>query len=161
MPKAQLEALIKINTGRPGWNKGKPQPKETAEKRRQTMSVVGYKTGESHPNFGKPMLPHVMNALKEANKNRDPWNKGVPMTETQRIKNKYRKPRKGVLQFDLAGNFVAEHFSLKDAADSMGCTKQNIYESCKDETKTAKGFKWKYKQEIPGKLIPGQSSLND
>lgn len=53
--------------------------------------------------------------------------------------------RKPVLQFDLEGNFLKEFISLQDACRKLGMASGNLSKACKDENKTLKGFKWKYK----------------
>lgn len=151
MPKLQLEALVKINKGRTPWNKGI----ECKESMKLKLSEIH--KGNEYWKLRKPFTAEAIEKIKKGSIGRIPYNKGVKMTEELRIKNKYSKPRKGVLQFDLTGNFIKEHYSLKDAAMSVMCAKQSIYASCKDNTKTAKGFKWKYKQEIPDKSISGQA----
>lgn len=148
MPKHQLENLIKVNR-----NRVHPKGIVRTEEWRKNISTsrLGKMVGEEHHAFGKPMKPHVLAALKEANKNRPAWNKGVKMTEEQRVKNKYNQKSKGVLQLDINGNLVKEHFSLLDAANFVNCSKQNIYEAIynkdnKGGRKTAKGFWWEYKE---------------
>lgn len=52
--------------------------------------------------------------------------------------------RKPVLQYDLNGNFVARHNSVADAANSTGCSTNEISKVCLGRRKTAKGFVWKH-----------------
>ena len=54
---------------------------------------------------------------------------------------------KPVFQFDLEGNFIKEFFSAKEAGDLLGCSRANIQNVCNGRSKTAKKFKWKYKNE--------------
>lgn len=51
-----------------------------------------------------------------------------------------------ILQYDLNGNFIKEYATLKEAAEAVGCSKALICKVCKGQGKTAKNFKWKYKE---------------
>lgn len=63
--------------------------------------------------------------------------------------NKGRKYRNNtanpVLQLDLSGKLIKEHYSCREAAEEMGCLQENIRRACVGKSKTAKGFKWQYK----------------
>lgn len=65
------------------------------------------------------------------------WNKGKTGYKTSK--------RQPVLQFDLTDNFIAEYDCCKTAAEILGCITENIRNACAGRSKTAKGFKWKYK----------------
>ena len=52
---------------------------------------------------------------------------------------------KPVLQFSLAGEFLNEYPSIKEAAVKTGIIKQNISSNLTGKYKTAGGFIWKYK----------------
>lgn len=67
-----------------------------------------------------------------------PWNKGRTYSSTRSRK---------VLQLDFWGNIVQEHNSCKEAALRMGCISETIRRACSGAQKTAKNFKWKYKDE--------------
>lgn len=57
---------------------------------------------------------------------------------------------KPVLQFDLEGNFVREYRSVKFAAESVKGSRGsllNCLNPLRTESKTFKGYKWKYKEE--------------
>jgi predicted DNA-binding protein YlxM (UPF0122 family) len=91
-----------------------------------------------------------------------PSNKGVKMTPEEVLKNKLSQKTKGVLQFDLSGNFIQEHYSLADAAKSVECTKQSIYAAIYGDNKTAKGFRWKYKNKdlVKDQILDNQSVMH-
>lgn len=54
---------------------------------------------------------------------------------------------KEVLQFDKNGNFIAEFVSVLQASKAVGCSPRNIAHVCNGEQKTAKRYKWMYKQD--------------
>lgn len=60
----------------------------------------------------------------------------------------YKAYCKPVLQFDLDGNFIAEHESLTKAANVVGCTKQAISICLVNpyEHVSCKGYIWRYKK---------------
>ena len=71
--------------------------------------------------------------FKNGNK---PWNKN---------KRGYKLNAKSVIQMDLTGNYIKTFYSCKEAANEMNCSVDNIRNVCLNKAKTAKGFKWKYK----------------
>jgi hypothetical protein len=71
------------------------------------------------------------------NKNRIPWNKNIKGYKTSK--------RKIVLQFDLHSNFIKEWENSLEAAKAYKSTGQNIRSACIGKSKTAVGYKWKYK----------------
>lgn len=77
MPPHQLEILIKVNTGRPSWNKGISPKKETVEK--QIAKLKDWYLHHPHPQTGKPVPDYVKEKIRQATKGRIPWNKGKPM----------------------------------------------------------------------------------
>lgn len=72
-----------------------------------------------------------------------PWNKG---NSGYRLTG--NKKARSVLQFKLTGEFVKEFTCMDDAAKEMNCIKENIRRVCVGKSKTAKNFKWKYKNEL-------------
>lgn len=60
---------------------------------------------------------------------------------------KNNRKSKIVLQFDLDGNFLKEWESVKLIADSFGIKPNFIRRCIKGHRKSAKGFKWGYKDE--------------
>lgn len=53
--------------------------------------------------------------------------------------------RKKVIQMDLEDNVIAEFKSVAEAANSSGANNSSIAKCCRNEYKSAYGFKWKYK----------------
>jgi hypothetical protein len=167
MPQAQVEAMSKRMKGKRAWNKGISPKKESVEKRKTTMLSVGYKKGQSHPQYGKPMPEDLKEKLRKINTGRPPWNKGIPMTaehrlnsslskkgkpswnkgkkltpeQTQKMRLSKEKERKPVIQFTLSKMFVAEYTCTGDAAEKTGFNKTCIKAAC------AKRFNVNYNKE--------------
>lgn len=59
-----------------------------------------------------------------------------------------RKRERAVLQFSLSGEFIKEWNSIVEAGRSLGLDKtaSSIRVACQNWNKTAKGFRWKYKE---------------
>ena len=55
------------------------------------------------------------------------------------------KTIRGVLQYDLLGNFIGEYDSLVDAANKTGSNSNGIQMCCVDKYKHSNNFIWKYK----------------
>lgn len=53
---------------------------------------------------------------------------------------------KPVIQMNLEGDIIAEFNSPKEAAESVGCTRNAITKGCRENIKI-KGYLWKYKKE--------------
>lgn len=140
-PQHVIDAVIKACTGRVPWNKGMPISQEAKDKYKKTMEGRVL-TGENHPMYGTKMPQYVKDKLKEANKNRPVWNKGM--------KNQYKMPnqikrRKQVLQFSINGEFIKEYESATLAAKEMGSRKSDISGAATGRRSSHKGFVWKYK----------------
>jgi group I intron endonuclease len=63
--------------------------------------------------------------------------------KTQSYETKLKKSR-GVYQYDLDGNLIMEHLSLREAAKFVSGSRGNISNVCCGRSKTHKGFIWKY-----------------
>jgi len=59
--------------------------------------------------------------------------------------NSGKDKRKIVLQFDLDGNFIKKWKSATEAAKGTHQSTTNVTRCCRGESKSAKGFIWKYK----------------
>lgn len=71
------------------------------------------------------------------------WNKKFNIN-----KGKYNiKLRKPILQYDLQGNFIKEWSYTREAVEELGIKNNGINNCCINISKTAGGFKWKYKNE--------------
>lgn len=58
------------------------------------------------------------------------------------------KLAKQVLQYTLDGEFVAEYPSASDANRKTGYNFSKIAACCRNDRKTAYGYKWRYKNEV-------------
>lgn len=118
------EKLLKANTGR-------PCTQETREK-------------ISKGNKGKKRTPEQKARLSEAKKGSIPVNKGVPMTEERRL-----KQAKPVNQYTLNGEFIKTWTYMKDAAETLNISRNNICSCCQHKRNNAGGYKWEYaNQEV-------------
>ena len=78
------------------------------------------------------------------------------VTFKQNRENVYRDRKSGVvktidkaiLQFSKAGEFIAEYFSIAEAARESKLHSQNISLVAKGKRKTSGGFIWKFKESI-------------
>lgn len=73
-------------------------------------------------------------------------------TGTKRMSESLREKGRKISQFALDGSFIAEHRSLMDAYDSVSSKVKNqqIYRclTMRDKYKTAKGYLWRYSDEL-------------
>ena len=83
---------------------------------------------------------------KENNPNNEMWFR-IAEIKKRNGTNRQEKLMIGVVQLDLNGNFIKEYESMTDAANAVGCARSNIRDCCKGRQKTAKNYKWKYKNE--------------
>lgn len=58
-----------------------------------------------------------------------------------------RSQDKGVIQFDLENNLIAEFSSIREAARKYDLNPTSISRVCTDKQKTAAGFIWRFKNE--------------
>lgn len=132
-------------TGEANGAYGKPVSAERRAKQSATMM------GRPSPVKGTKWAKERRETYSRVRKGCKTWNKGLPMNEKQKAAYLKGRPRKEIYQYDLDWKFIKSYPSLTDAAIDMNCTKQNIFESCKNPAKTAKKFRWKYKNEVPCK----------
>lgn len=66
------------------------------------------------------------------------WGTGVERSHKDR--------RVPIIQFDLNNNIVKEFSSITEVEKELGFCNSNIVRCCKGRTKTAYGYKWKYKE---------------
>ena len=101
------------------WNKGTAKPK-----------LLKYNRGKAGNS--------VLNQFK---KNHIPWNKGL-----SNYKMGGDKKSIIVLQIDKTTNMIINEFlGCKEASIVMNCIPENIRRCCVGLSKSAKGYKWKYK----------------
>lgn len=106
--------------------KGRKLPKESLEKRLETMS-----------NWSEEQKAEHRQKLSEGAKNR-----------SRESLDKIAKGRwKAVIQLDLSGNFIREWGSAQHVQESLNISKAAIGSCCKKKVgyKSAGGFKWSYK----------------
>lgn len=105
-----------------GWIKGKKRSKSTIDKMRKPKN-------------------HGIQLSKAL--------KGKPKHKGFGLKQKISKPDAGgkviIEQFDLNNIFIKEWPSGKDVQQKLGILRSSISQCLKGKTKTAGGFKWKYK----------------
>lgn len=104
-------------------------------KRKLSGLMKGRYVGENNPNYGHRWSKEQREHLRQI-----------------KLGKKYsyevrKKKFKSVTQYDLDGNFVKEFESLTEAALKMNCDKALIMRVCQGKAKTAKGYKWKYKEK--------------
>lgn len=58
------------------------------------------------------------------------------------------RPKTFILQYDSLGNLIREWEGLKNAARETGISRSCITRCCKNETKSAGGYIWRYKNNI-------------
>ncbi len=124
----RIETLRLINTGRPAWNKGISPAQSSIEKGNKTKAEKGIQKGVNHPMYGTKMPDYVKEALRKANKEREPWNKGKRMS---------------VIQMHTNGIVIKTFKSINQASEETGVMKGNISHCCKGTRNTAGGFLWK------------------
>lgn len=56
----------------------------------------------------------------------------------------YNKQAKKVFQYDLDGNFIKEHYSIKEASRRTKCGFGSISNCCSGRSKTSGGYIWKW-----------------
>lgn len=137
------EAMIKGLREKGAWNKGLSMPKEWRDKFMKSMEGKFLK-GENHPMYGKKMSQYVKDALREANKNREPWNKGK---KGYKVPNANR-PKKIVEQYTLLGEFVTEYPSVTEATIGTPFSKCGISGCATGRIKFHLGYIWKYKDAV-------------
>lgn len=92
------------------------------------------KIGDSHR--GKPLSEEHKKKLSEAHKG-----KKLSAKNLEILRNCNIKP---IEQFDQEGNFIARHNSIREAAHITGIKEQCISACCREKTRTAGNFVWKY-----------------
>lgn len=69
-------------------------------------------------------------------------------SELNDVSSNLKRSGKPVVQYDLSGNFISEHESIKIASKKTKICEQNISASCKSDRRTAGGFIWKYNNNV-------------
>lgn len=145
MSKHQLENLISINKGKIPWNKGISPKKESVEKMKKTMEIIGYKKGKDHHRYGVTHSDELKARWKITRKGIPSWNKGISMPNIHLVAlNKAKSV--SVIRCDMEMNLIEVYRSINEAAVKTGIGKGNISHCCKGNRKSAGGFIWKIKE---------------
>lgn len=121
-------------------------PKSHPESRNKNISksLKGYKQSEEHIKKRSKSLKGKSNI-----KNKKPKPEGFREKISEKLKGKpHPSMQKPILQYDLDGNFIREFASITEACYVVFKDirkNPNITKCCRGKTKTAYGFKWKYK----------------
>jgi group I intron endonuclease len=126
--------LLNIKEGGNGYGKHSEETKKIIREKRAKQI------------FSKESKIKLSNSLKKVTHTKE-WNHKVSLSQIGKIiseeqRNKIRKP---ILQYDLNGNFINEWDSSRTASKFYNTTESNICNCLRGNSKTAKGFKWKYK----------------
>lgn len=73
------------------------------------------------------------------------WRENNERSHSDRRNGINNKMSKAILQYDLEGNFIKEHYSMNQAARDMNTVTTSIFNACNGYSKTSCGFIWKYK----------------
>jgi predicted GIY-YIG superfamily endonuclease len=109
----------------------------------QTSFKKGHKPwncGTAKPKILKGDKGKTENSIKtQFKKGHVPWCKGIKRGTSPKCI--------PILQYDLQDNFIKEHLSCTHAAQELKCIPENIRRACVGLSKTAKNYKWKYKNQ--------------
>lgn len=149
--------MSKAGKGRISPRKGVKVKQSSIDKRKATIEANG---GYYHPT---PETISKMLATKEKNggyshseaskKKISQSNKGRIISETSRksssekLKGHSNTPTKAVIQYDIKNNFIAEYYSVTEAAKIIGIPQCYISTVCTGRQKTTKGFIFKFKNK--------------
>lgn len=116
---------------------------------------------------GCPVSEETRKKMSEANKGKEPWNKGKTNIFSEETKRKISEAQKGkhfseetkrklsnsqlkkeILQIDInTGQIIMEFQSLMEIQRQFGYENGNLSKCCLGKRKTAYGYIWKYKEE--------------
>lgn len=85
--------------------------------------------------------------VESRNKNND-INELIRKIKETKKKNKSYSYEKAVIQYTMNGDFIAEYSSATEAERKTGICRGGIQRCCIGRFKQAKGYIWKYKEEI-------------
>lgn len=162
----RVRSVDRVVTQFNGWANAKRPTKgriRTITKQTQGYSQVGLckngvqKSYRLNRLVAKAFVPNPDNKLYvnhiDGNKDNNRADNLEWVTNSENIMHAYKNGllkhwQKPVLQIDDNGNVVAEYESIKQAADTLGCSKGNICSSCKGVKgrKKAYGYYWRYKE---------------
>lgn len=155
----KTEILAEVETQEEAWELEKKFIKEFNTKYPNGYNKAdGGKTnkgsldGENNPNWGKPRSEETRRKIGESQKGEKHWFYGKKHTEetkqkmSKKNKNSLKCGSKPVLQIDKNTNeVIAEFPSMIEVERQFGFSFKNISCCCRGITKSAYGFKWRYK----------------
>lgn len=159
-----LDREIIFNNGKSDTAKTKAKGRVlTITKQTQGYSQIGLCKNGTQKSYrlnrlvAKAFIPNPDNKLYvnhiDGNKDNNRADNLEWVTNSENIMHAYKNGllkhwQKPVLQIDDNGNVVAEYESIKQAADTLGCSKGNICSSCKGVKgrNKAYGYYWRYKE---------------
>lgn len=86
--------------------------------------------------------PEFIQYMREINSGKNNKMYGRKMTD----EDKQKRGAKSVVQFDKAGNKIAEYISIHEASNKTGICRDSIQKCCRGIFKTAGGFIWDFKK---------------
>ena len=105
------------------------------KEKKEEIDIICHNYGITYSQY-KKMLPKIKKKFQEH------FKKGLAGKKFQpRIKDE-------IVQLDTAGNIIAIYDNLRDAADKLGFSLDNIRRCCNGSRKTYKGFIFKFKKNI-------------
>lgn len=152
-----IEALRRANLGshHPSPFKGKHIHSEERKKKMSEIAKARWESpeyrekckrsrpdthGKNNPMYGKKHSEETRRKISEAHK-------GKHLSEEHKAKLMDRNSR-GVYKLDLDGNIICKYKSLARASEDVGAKSTNIGFCCRNKNRTAKGFMWRYADEI-------------
>ena len=168
-PEDKIQNIVKANKNNK-YNLGKKHSEKTKQKisennknkirSQKHKAAIGNSVKGTKYNLGKKMSDetkmkisqkkkgHICYKNEERNRKISLSNKGKSKyIITDEIRSKMIKSKnKAIIQYDLYGNVICEHESIKQAALYLGKKQATrIIEVCKNRKKQAFGYIWKYK----------------
>lgn len=126
--------ITSFKKGNKSWNEGKGNS--------FTCLNCGKKT--KAPPAAKRMYCSIKCYQNHCTSNKGRFKKGhMPWSKN---KSGYKLKSIPVIQMDMNLNFIREFSGCKEASTEFKCNSENIRNACVGRSKTAMGFKWKYKQ---------------
>ena len=105
------------------------------KEKKEEIDIICHNYGITYNQY-KKLLPKIKKKFQEH------FKKGLAGKKFElRIKDK-------VVQEDTAGNIIAIYDNLRDAADKLGFSNDNIRRCCNSDRKTYKGFIFKFKKNL-------------
>lgn len=154
-----IEALRRSNCGshRPSPYKGKHIHTEERKKMFSEMAKERWKnpeyreahrlhhpnmSGKNNPMYGKHHSEEAKQKIRKAH-----LGKPYKLSDEERRKRSERAS-KPVYKLDKSGNIICKYKSIKEASEDAGAKSTNISFCCRNKNRTAKGFMWRYADDI-------------